>query len=227
MFGGLDPAALVRQLALTLIPMVLSLTVHEFSHALVATRLGDGTARGQGRLTLNPAAHIDPIGTLILPAVSVVMGGIAFLGWAKPVPCRPDRFREGVPPRLGLALVSAAGPLSNVVLALLALGALAVLVKIGVPLHAKGAPTSLAVLLYSTFTLNVGLALFNLLPIPPLDGHRLLPKVFDPVVRPLERYGFGALLVVFMFLPRAANAVFFGPVKSVQTWLLHAFGFGG
>lgn len=227
MSGGLDAASLIRQLALTLIPMVLSLTVHEFAHAFVATRLGDGTARAEGRLTLNPAAHIDPIGTLILPAVSVVMGGIAFLGWARPVPCRPDRFREGVPPRLGLALVSAAGPLSNLVLAALAISGLSILTKAGVPLVSSGGPTALAVLLYATFTLNVGLAIFNLLPVPPLDGHRLLPRALDPLVKPLERYGFGVLLMVFMFLPRVADAVFFGPVRSVQRLFLQAFGFAG
>jgi Zn-dependent protease len=220
-----SPAAVVQALLLSLVPMILSLTVHEFAHAFVATRLGDGTAKAQGRLTLNPTAHIDPLGTVILPALSVILGGIAFLGWAKPVPCRPDRFRKGVPPRLGLALVAVAGPLSNLLLAVLSLGALAVLARSGVALYEMGRPTPVAALLVASFTLNVGLAVFNLLPFPPLDGHRLLPRVFDPIVKPLERYGFGALMIVFMFLPSVADRVFFAPVKALQLFLLHAFGF--
>lgn len=219
------PAALVQNLAASLIPMILSLTVHEFAHAFAATRLGDGTAKADGRLTLNPIAHIDPLGTVILPALSVVLGGIAFLGWAKPVPCRPDRFKKGIPPRLGLAIVSAAGPLSNLLLAVLSLAALAFAERSGVPIQHGGRATPLAALLVATFTLNVGLAVFNLLPFPPLDGHRLLPRLFDPILKPLERYGFGALMIVFMFLPQVAERVFFTPVRLVQGMLLHTFGF--
>lgn len=220
-----SPAAVVQSLAASLIPMILSLSVHEFAHALAATRLGDGTAKAAGRLTLNPIAHVDVVGTLILPALSVILGGVAFLGWAKPVPCRPDRFRRGVPPRLGLAMVAVAGPLSNLALAVLSAGALALLARAGSPILNGQQPTPIAALLIATFTLNVGLAVFNLLPFPPLDGHRLLPRVFDPIIRPLERYGFGALMIVFMFLPSVADRVFFTPVHAVQRLLLQAFGF--
>jgi Zn-dependent protease len=220
-----SPAAIVQGLAAALIPMILSLTVHEFAHAFVATRLGDGTAKAAGRLTLNPIGHIDLVGTLILPALSVILGGIAFLGWAKPVPCRPDRFRKGIPPRLGLALVAVAGPASNLALAVLSVGALAVLARSGAAVLNGGQPTPVAALLVATFTLNVGLAVFNLLPFPPLDGHRLLPKVFDPIVRPLERYGFAGLMIVFLFLPSVADRVLFTPVRAVQGLLLQAFGF--
>src|SRR3954463_6036373 len=102
--------------------MVLSLSVHECAHAWVAYRLGDDTAQKQGRLSLSPVTHIDPIGTLLIPAVSVLFaGGFGFIGWARPTPVTPTRFRPTVPMRTGMALVAAAGPLSNLVLALIAL----------------------------------------------------------------------------------------------------------
>src|SRR6266567_4421042 len=148
---------------MTLVPMILSLSVHEFAHAFTAYKLGDTTAKEAGRLTLNPQSHIDPWGTLVIPAISVLMGGLGFIGWARPTPFRADRFRRGVPRRLGAALVSAAGPLSNLVIALLAASGLALLQKSQIdpdPLHTK-APFSL--LLVATFQLNVGLAIFNLL----------------------------------------------------------------
>src|SRR5205085_9394510 len=147
-----------------------------------------------GRLTLNPQAHIDPWGSLLIPALSVIMGGMAFIGWAKPTPFRADKFRPGVNRRLGAALVSAAGPASNLVLALAAAGSLSVAQRAGVE------NAAVLMLLKSMFLLNVGLAIFNLLPVPPLDGHRLLPPAFDPIVEPLERYGFAVLMVIFVFL---------------------------
>ena len=220
----LDVGALARQLILTLVPMVLSLTVHEYAHAAVATALGDRTARQSGRLTLDPRAHVDPWGTLIIPALSVVLGGMAFIGWAKPVSCRPDRFRKGVPPRLGLALVAVAGPLSNLALAFAAAGGLAAAIRFHVPLAAERGPNALAMLLTATFSLNVGLALFNLLPFPPLDGHRLLPSFLDPIVKPLERYGFAILMIVFLMLPSVATVIFYKPLRLVQALIASLFG---
>src|SRR5215470_6330276 len=112
-----DLADIARRLAMTLVPMILSLSVHEFAHAFTAYKLGDTTAKDAGRLTLNPQSHMDPWGTLLIPAISVLMGGIGFIGWARPTPFRSDRFKRGVPRRLGAALVSAAGPLSNLAIA--------------------------------------------------------------------------------------------------------------
>src|SRR4051812_9590379 len=111
--------------------MILSLTVHEWAHAMSARILGDRTAEEEGRLTLNPQAHVDLWGTILIPAFSIIMGGLPFLGWAKPVPFRRDRFRRGVNRRLGSAIVAAAGPLSNLALAVLAAAALAVLRNAG------------------------------------------------------------------------------------------------
>src|SRR6185295_10540340 len=103
--------------------MVLSLTVHECAHAWVAYRLGDDTAERQGRLSLSPVTHVDPIGSLLIPALNIVLaGGFGFIGWARPTPVTPTRFRATVPMRTGMALVAAAGPFSNLLLALVALG---------------------------------------------------------------------------------------------------------
>src|SRR5687767_13244524 len=107
-----------------LIPMIMSLSFHEFSHARVARWLGDDTAERQGRLTLNPISHIDPFGTLLIPAIGAATG-VPLIGWARPVPVNPARFRRGVNMRRGFALVSAAGPLSNLLLAVISAAILA------------------------------------------------------------------------------------------------------
>jgi len=219
-----DLADIARRLALTLVPMILSLSVHEFAHAFTAYKLGDTTAKDEGRLTLNPQSHIDPWGTLLIPAISVLMGGLGFIGWARPTPFRADRFNKGVPRRLGAALVSAAGPLSNLAIALIAASGLYVLKRSQIdpdPLFSK-APLSL--LLNATFQLNVGLAIFNLLPFPPLDGARLLPPFLDPVVRPLERYGFAVLMLIFLFVPAVANVIFGIPLMFVKGTIAGWFG---
>lgn len=194
------------------IPLLLSLTVHEFAHAWSAWKLGDDTAEREGRLTLNPLAHIDPVGTLILPLM-----GIPF-GWARPVPVNPVRFRRDVTMRMGMVLTAAAGPLSNVLIAIgctiLLLGATA--------LHLGTTPQamSLLMLLETTIYLNVILALFNLLPIPPLDGSRvvdgLLPDRYRPAWERFLQVGTYALFGVII-LPRMLGfSLFGGPIHLVQ-----------
>jgi Zn-dependent protease len=213
----------VRRLVFTLVPMILSLSVHEFAHALCAYKLGDPTAKEAGRLTLNPQSHVDPVGTLLIPGLAAVMGGVPFIGWARPTPFRADRFREGVNQRFGSALVSVAGPLSNVFLALLSIGILAGLARAHVHLQdyvrdgdeLVPRPTGVGMLLITMFQLNLGLAFFNLLPIPPLDGFRLLPPQLDPIMRPVARYGFAVLMGVMFFLPSVANRVLYAPLSYV------------
>jgi Zn-dependent protease len=231
---GFDLVVTGRRLALVLVPMILSLTVHECAHAGCAYLLGDKTAKDAGRLTLNPQAHIDPWGTLFIPALGVLIGGIPFLGWARPTPFNASRFRQGLNRRFGAALVSAAGPLSNVLLALAAISLLAALGKAGFPLYsftedgdvvtAHRGPV--AVFLLTMYEMNLGLAFFNLLPVPPLDGYRLLPRVFDPIVRPLERYGFAILVMIFLMLPRSVLGAVFGPVLYVMGMGEAFFGVG-
>ncbi len=228
----IDLIQYARALAFALIPMILSLSVHECAHAWSAHLLGDDTAKDAGRLTLNPQAHIDPWGTLFVPTLSVLMGGAPFLGWARPTPFRADRLREGMNRRFGAALVSAAGPLSNVALGLLSLTLLAGLGRLGIPLFSMvqdgeamvAQRNPLDTFLLAMFHLNIGLAFFNLLPIPPLDGYRLLPPALDSIVRPLERYGFALLIGAFLLLPSGVTAAVFRPMFAVMNTVQSLFG---
>ncbi len=220
---------LVRKLVLTLVTMILSLSVHEAAHALAAWRLGDPTARNAGRLTLNPLVHIDVMGTLILPIASTIMAGGAFIGWAKPTPFRADQMRPGVNRRFGAALVSVAGPVSNVLLATLAFAGLALMMRTGMlDASASGAASGWIsgafTFLFKLGVLNVGLALFNMIPIPPLDGHRLLPPMFDGVVARFGRYGFGIVMLVFFLLPQVSDVIFGRPYRFLVHALASLFG---
>lgn len=190
-----------------LIPLVLSLSVHEWAHAYSAYRLGDDTAALQGRLTLNPLAHIDPIGTFLLPLL-----GIPF-GWARPVPVNPARFRRSVSMSTGMAITAAAGPISNLVLAVLATVGYGAIFRFSpATLHSN---PGMVELLSKVIQLNVGLALFNLLPVPPLDGSRLVDAFVPSRLRPawegFARIGPFALLLALV----AANYVLPGPMAFV------------
>ena len=160
-----------------LIPLLLSLTVHEWAHAWSAYRLGDDTASMQGRLTLNPIAHIDPFGTLILPLL-----GIPF-GWAKPVPVNPTRFRRGVNMSRGMIITAAAGPLANVALAVLSAIAMGLVARFS-PALTNGGQMSIFSLLETLIVINVTLAIFNMIPIPPLDGSRVVDGLIPYGWRP-------------------------------------------
>ena len=157
-------------------------TPHEFAHAWVATRLGDDTPRRDGRLTLNPAAHVDWLGTVIVPLATSLMGA-GFLGWGRPVSTDPRKLRWG---RVGLAVVAMAGPASNLVFA----GLIALAANLA-PEHAD--------LLFRAAYMSIYLALFNLIPLPPLDGSKVLLAAGFPVRWYVElgRYGFLLLLVLF------------------------------
>lgn len=183
-------------LVMYLVPMILSLSVHEFAHAWVAARLGDDTAARNGRLTLNPLSHMDPFGTLLVPGMNVLLGGFALIGWAKPVPVNPVRFSRKVTMHVGMILTAIAGPLSNLVLAVLSIGAAALLIRFAPELLVGDKPTGLAKLLQAMFILNIGLFIFNLLPLPPLDGSRLLPRSMDGFVTSVSPYSFILLLVI-------------------------------
>jgi Zn-dependent protease len=183
-----------------LIPLLLSLTVHEWAHAYSAFRLGDDTAARMGRLTLNPIPHIDPVGTLLLPLL-----GIPF-GWAKPVPVNPANFDRKYSLRTGDIIVSAAGPFSNVVLAVICVLAFAVLYRFAP--EAVEQQRGVSLLLMQGFQVNVLLAIFNMLPVPPLDGghvaNGLMPNRFRPQWERFATYG-PAVLLAIIFLPRMLN----------------------
>jgi Zn-dependent protease len=189
---------LVRTIALNLLVMVLSLSVHECAHAWVAYCLGDDTAEKQGRLSLSPASHVDPVGTLLIPTLNLVMSGsFGFIGWARPTPLTPSRFRKSVPPRGGEALVAIAGPFSNLLLAIASLALFALLRRGDVGLwDADGRATGVAALLIAMFQVNVGLTIFNILPIPPLDGSKLLPAACDRVLLAIAPYSIVVLLLL-------------------------------
>lgn len=181
--------------------VLLAVTVHEVCHGWAALRLGDDTAYHAGRLTLNPVAHIDMFGSLLLPFLLYVGTHGAFtFAWAKPVPVNPQRFRRDVTMRTGMSLVAAAGPLSNVLLAVL----FAVIFRAG---HAADSPYSTAIvrLTAEAAAINLYLAFFNFIPIPPLDGskvmlHFLRPNAAYALLR-LEPYGFFIILFLFYATP--------------------------
>lgn len=181
-------------IAAMVLPILLSLTVHEYSHGYVAWRFGDNTAKNMGRLTLNPISHIDPIGMLMLFIVG--------MGWAKPVPINPHAFRH---PKRDLALSSAAGPASNFLMAALT-GLLFRIFPGLIPLNSDtGMLLFLKLNLLYFLLINVGLGIFNLIPIPPLDGSKILrgflPDSKTHIIDYLERYG-GILLFAVVILGR-------------------------
>jgi Zn-dependent protease len=187
------------------IPMILALTVHEFSHAFVAHRLGDDTASLQGRMTLNPISHIDPIGTILIPLVGMY-SGVPFFGWAKPVPISPLHFTRRLRMKTGILLTAAAGPISNLIFAAL----MAVLLGILGPATiqdllsgGKGIQVALVRLAGWTLLINVGLFIFNLIPIPPLDGSKVLagflPDRMYGILDFINKYSFILFILILVF----------------------------
>jgi Zn-dependent protease len=182
----------LQVLILLVPPILLALTVHEYMHGWVAYKLGDPTAKYSGRLTMNPFAHLDPIGT--------IMVFLVHFGWAKPVPVNPGYFHD---PKRDMLLVSAAGPLSNMFLALIS----GILVRFTNTGLFNAIPIGILKPLYTMFILslqiNLALAVFNIIPIPPLDGSKvlygLLPYKYEYITVELERYGSFILMVVILF----------------------------
>lgn len=195
---------------LVAIPSILvASTVHEYAHAYVAFRLGDATAKAEGRLTLNPIKHIDPLG-----ALSMVLFRF---GWSKPVPINEYAFKNR---EIGTALVALAGPLSNLMLAFL----ISILYKYVL------SDTSFLIVfsLYTFTTINIALAVFNLLPIPPLDGHKIvraiLPKGLRYYWEQLERYSI--LLILLLVLPFSPlNDIVFSFISNTLSKILSILGF--
>jgi Zn-dependent protease len=208
----------IAQLFLAFIVLLFSLTVHECAHAWTADRLGDPTARMLGRVSLNPIVHADLIGTVLFPIVAM-LARVPLIGWAKPVPVSVRRLRHQ---RRDYVLVAAAGPASNVLLALASAGALAVLPVSPVTLGEPNISVPIAGMLARALQLNVLLAVFNMIPIPPLDGGNVLSGLlplrvasrFDSLIRP---YGF--ILLYAIVLTPAFDYLVWTPTSFILSWL--------
>jgi Zn-dependent protease len=183
------------------LPLVVAITFHEAAHAFVAWRFGDDTALQLGRVSFNPLKHIDPFGTILLPGMLLLSGSPFLFGYAKPVPVN---FRNLKPPRAGMVLVALAGPATNIALALAAALAFHAL-----PLVPPDGARWVAHNLVNAFTINILLAVFNMLPIPPLDGGRvavgLLPSILARPLARLEPWGMLILIGFLIVLPVAGS----------------------
>lgn len=184
----------------TAIGLLVAVTLHEYAHARAADALGDRTARMQGRLTLNPIAHLDPIGLIML----LFYG----FGWARPVPVNPYAFSD---PRRGMMLVAAAGPLTNVVIALVAL-----VVLLAIPVSGLAWDT-----LRLTYLYNIWLAAFNVIPVPPLDGSKILGGLLPPAqaakLWTIEQYGW---LILILLLVTGTIRIVLNPLIQALHWLV-------
>jgi Zn-dependent protease len=202
----MNPANPIYEAATAIIPILIAVTFHEVAHGLVANWFGDPTARLAGRLSLNPFRHVDPVGTILLP-VSLAIAGAPVFGWAKPVPVRTDRLRN---PRWHGVLVSAAGPATNFLMAVIAAALLAILFRL-TPGERGTGTLFLLVNLDVFVTVNLFLGMFNLLPIPPLDGGRVIEGLLPPATgwrfNAFGRYGFALLLFLLVALPMLMPSV--------------------
>ncbi len=218
----MDELSVLQRVAVWAMPVILAITVHEVAHGWVALKLGDSTAKMLGRLTLNPVKHIDPIGTLLVPGLLLVMGGFIF-GWAKPVPVTWENLRN---PKRDMALVALAGPMSNLLMALI----WAAILKIGLLLAIAGNAETVALpLVYmggAGITINLILMVLNLLPMPPLDGGRivasLLPDKLSWQFNRLERWGFVILLGLMVM--GILGKVLWPPINYLQSQIFILFG---
>ena len=197
----MNPDNIVYRAAVWIIPLVIAIVFHEVAHGWMAKWLGDSTAQEQRRLSFNPLRHVDPVGTLILP-LGLAIAGAPVFGWAKPVPVRADRLRN---PRWGMVAVALAGPGMNIALATIAAVTMGLLGAAAGDTQPGGAMAFVLANLVNFLLINVFLALFNLLPLPPFDGGHvvegLLPRGLALHYAKLARFGFLLVILLIVVLP--------------------------
>ncbi len=209
----MDELTLLQRIVVWILPVIFAITVHEVAHGWVAKRYGDNTASLLGRLTLNPIKHIDLLGTIIIPGLLLISGTGFIFGWAKPVPVDPRNFKN---PRQDMAIVALAGPISNLLMAV----GWALIARLGVTIGAQTEAISLPLIYTGVagISINLVLAMLNLLPIPPLDGSRILsgilPNYWAWQYNRLERFGFIILLV--LLYTRVLNLILEYPLYFAQ-----------
>ncbi len=188
----MEELTLIQKIVVWALPVIFAITVHEVAHGWMAKRYGDNTAFSQGRLSFNPIHHIDLVGTVILPIVCLVIGGIIF-GWAKPVPVNGRNFKN---PRQDMAMVALAGPVANLLMAL----GWALIARLGVTINIESFTLPAVYMGMAGISINLVLALLNLIPLPPLDGSRIITAFLSHKMayqyNQLEPYGFYVLLAL-------------------------------
>ncbi|MDP2901514.1 MAG: site-2 protease family protein [Methylovulum sp.] len=207
----MNDLTLIQRIIVWLLPVIFAITVHEAAHGWVAKKYGDNTASSQGRLTLNPIKHIDWFGTVILPGLLLMTGTGFIFGWAKPVPVDARNFKK---PLHDMAIVAAAGPIANLLMAT----AWALLARLGVTIGVEAISLPLIYMGIAGISINLVLALINLLPIPPLDGSRMLTGLLPPRLawqyNQLEPYGFYILIALLYF--KVLNIILEYPMYIAQ-----------
>ena len=213
---------MILEIIIVLTVILLSMTIHEAMHAFMGYVLGDNTAKEEGRLTLNPIRHIDPVMTILLPLIMVVLHAPVF-GGAKPVPFNPNRVRFG---DWGAALVALSGPITNLVIAFIAFG---VGVFSGVINNAGSVqPTIFGLIISTAVSVNLGFFVFNMLPIPPLDGSRVLyavaPDGVRGVMQKIEQNGVLLVMIIVVLFSDVIGQVMSGCIRAILRVFMNIFG---